>query len=851
MREWLGLGGLRCTFTLTLVMLGTITWLGPFSARAAPTVTPWLDGAAPNLDVFPGEQPALRFNYNLDCAPERGITRHAGLQLANPLAVTRRTIQGCAIYAPYGKFIGNHLRLNNTSLYGHLNKRTVPVTGSATVLQEHVSVGAHTSGSAYLLPDYPSLLHPARDDLGLYYLQDPGDPVYLKYPDGNFLGIDYDSISFSSNGAWMVGIADQRLFRVNLNTYEIFMFGEARFATVNTQGQTAISDDGHYLAFASSSRDEFLVYDLGDCQAGQAYPSCQHRDLLPFVPAYGSGGAEHLALRFLPGGGLSFYRHDYNPEGDSWSRMVLGVGRPPLPVLDYLALGDSFASGEGAYAYLPGTDTAGNNCHLSARSYPFLLGSALGLGKTESVACSGALLADITNTSPGYSGQAGGNLPISTVLSQFLPGYLPQASFLDSYAAQAITVSIGGNNIGFGKKILRCVEADTCYATYEDRLEIVREINSKFDALVRTYGTLRSQSPPEAGIYVVGYPELAKPGGDCALNVRLNASEVELSNQLVSYLNFVIERAATKAGVLYVDAASAFRGHRLCEAAKDQTAVNGVTVGNDLIDWGIVSGPIGNESYHPNGLGHRLLKDRVLQATANLTALAPAPDLLAEDLDEDSSLELLDAPKTGRPVYQLNYDDDLANNVVVREAWWSVAIGAGKALLRAFSPVKLVLHSDPVLLGDFTAAGNGGFAADVQIPASVPPGYHTLHLYGENLAGEPIDIQKVIYVAAHADDFDGDDIANAADTCLDIAQSDDEGICEEAEPSPVLTDGDPDDQGTFTPSGDVLLVDDVPSGGIGARVAAIKHRDLSALSVLGGIGGIALIRRTKRRVYSL
>ena len=126
---------------------------------------------------------------------------------------------------------------------------------------------------------------------------------------------------------------------------------------------------------------------------------------------------------------------------------------------------------------------------------------------------------------------------------------------------------MGGNDIGFTDRLKSCLGPHTCYDTYEKRLEYVEEVNGKFNTLVNTYKKIKNAGPPNMRLYVVGYPEIAKPNGDCALNVRFNNEEVEFAQLAVEYLNTIVERAASKAGVFYVDNHDAFYGHRMCEAS--------------------------------------------------------------------------------------------------------------------------------------------------------------------------------------------------------------------------------------------------------------------------------------------
>lgn len=46
-----------------------------------------------------------------------------------------------------------------------------------------------------------------------------------------------------------------------------------------------------------------------------------------------------------------------------------------------------------------------------------------------------------------------------------------------------------------------------------------------------------------------------------------------------------------------------------------------------------------------------------------------------------------------------------------------------------------------------------------------------MHIYGKNIAGEPIDIYKNVLLVASPDDYDGDGVPNTSDTCTFIVSS--------------------------------------------------------------------------------
>ena len=97
------------------------------------------------------------------------------------------------------------------------------------------------------------------------------------------------------------------------------------------------------------------------------------------------------------------------------------VAAPAHAANSYVALGDSYSSGTGAGSYV----NDGTACQRSVHAYPSLLASSQNLSLTFR-ACSGATVADVTNT---------------------------QLSALGS-ATTHVTISVGGNDAGFADVLL-------------------------------------------------------------------------------------------------------------------------------------------------------------------------------------------------------------------------------------------------------------------------------------------------------------------------------------------------------------------------------------------------------------
>lgn len=784
----------RARAALTVVIFLSLLALplfAPNTSNAEGAVSPWVDSTDLELDkifdLSASEPLPYSINYNRDCDWRKVVTRPRKVFIHSPFEQKELSHSACVVDTGYGTY----------SSTGYLQR---PGTGVAGQI--------YGSGSVSLIPVPHSsvgirLGYAGRDGVYLNMASDFNEGLEtkatipltgqiehntslamppLKGPDGKSMQVKADTMSFSANGQWMVvDTTYLRTIRVNLETFETMSLGEQfnYFSGWDPSLKTAISADGRFVAIGSRSPSYFRIYDLSSCippTAPKTTSTCRYRDLMPFLQQKLSGFIGPSIVRFADNNTLRFFgSYKDSNNATQTGQFDLRIPGTKPPVFDYLALGDSFISGEGAYQYRAYTDTRDSHCHLSQRSYPYLLAKDLNLYKAESVACSGAIIDDVSSTSEEYMGQNKDKKPyrdrdnVNQILNDFSVGYIAQYRFTRHYQPNTITLSAGGNDIGFGQIISRCLEPDTCYNTYEDRLELALLIYSQFNHLTNMYTRLIKEGNPKAKIYVIGYPQIIKPGGRCDSNTPLNANETQFAWDLTSYLNSVIKKAAEYAGVYYVDVEDAFEGHRLCEGKWSwETAVNGITAGRDKIDLPLLHGPIGNESFHPNAFGHTLLAEKIREQTNGLSAEMPHPNSSAQPPNAYDNPPLLNAPKTGRGLNITNFDNITDNNVIHRAVWWQGVVDGSELAFVPGSVVHVLLKSDPVDLGTATVDTNGSIPLNFFIPESVPSGFHTLHLYGTNVAGEAVDIQKTVFVAGNGYDYDEDGINNDKDSCPTI-----------------------------------------------------------------------------------
>jgi len=596
-----------------------------------------------------------------------------------------------------------------------------------------------------------------------FYLDSVGDWT-LQDKSGHLLPVASSSVAFSNNGQWLVVDAPNiSTLRVDLDNQTIvpfswpFIYRPAKL----TWPHMAISDDGRTAATAEHIGN-FIVTDIDSCEPTPVHitmpVTCNFSWADSFVRVQVPGYQRVYDTRFSGNSRISVYVESFRGNKSLIARYVLTPPDELPPLVNYLALGDSFSSGEGAFDYFLETDSKENKCHTSKRSYPYLIGLQLSLKSYNSVACSGARMQDIIT----YAQKQ--NVPTPNTMGRLLPGFQKQIQYVSDLSPNVVTVGVGGNDMGFNAKMKACISVGTCYKSYEDRLEIVHEANRQFQTLLDLYNSLKNTVEPGTKLYVIGYPHVAKADGDCAVNVRLDNQELMLSNQLIDYLNQVIATAAARTGLRYTDVSEAFSSHKMCETTPSQVAFNGVTAGDDK--WGI----FGNESFHPNYIGHQLYKQTIIERTTGFTQSMPTPNPVLVLPPENSGLEILRAPRSNRVVRETTHDESIADDVIVKGGKFSITLGSQQLLLPN-SRYKVELHSDPVDIGTLETDKLGMAQTTVNIPKSVPVGFHTLHIFGNNRLGADIDIYKTVYIAASLIDYDGDGMANTIDECKDQPDS--------------------------------------------------------------------------------
>ncbi len=277
------------------------------------------------------------------------------------------------------------------------------------------------------------------------------------------------------------------------------------------------------------------------------------------------------------------------------------------PAAKYVAMGDSFSSGEGNPPFEFGSDSdSENECHRSQRAYPRLLQleSSLNLGSTAFVACSGATTNDVLGESETDNPNGRWNQD-------------PQIDALTG-DTELVTITIGGNNVGFKEFAFECLflfdviliegSCDEFTPIYEETVEKITynlpsELEDTYEAIL--------ENAPSADIYIVGYPRIS-PFKDIEDSFDQDCGglygafpnywgDARAAYEVVNLINSTIEQAVdtinyqeSSTRLHYVDVTSGnFYGHDVCES--------------DSYFYGIEIPTA--YSVHPNEGGHVAYKD--------------------------------------------------------------------------------------------------------------------------------------------------------------------------------------------------------------------------------------------------
>lgn len=259
--------------------------------------------------------------------------------------------------------------------------------------------------------------------------------------------------------------------------------------------------------------------------------------------------------------------------------------------VDYLALGDSFSSGEGTADIEPA-------CGRGPAAYPHLVADHLetleGLGRLEIHACTGARVADVDGQLEAVAGERFG----------------------------LITLTVGGNDVGFSEVLLDCAGLDDLVGLFgpsdenapsetEERAgrcdvqpdELEERLAAVVPALTSLYRRIVDDHLTDDGLLVVlGYPDLfgAPPGGRRTCD-GFSVADIDQLRGTTEHLDDTLARVVADVDrASYMSALEAFEGHGRC--------------GDDPWIRGHALRPRVKSSFHPDETGHEAMAGLVQDA---------------------------------------------------------------------------------------------------------------------------------------------------------------------------------------------------------------------------------------------
>ncbi|GAA4891967.1 SGNH/GDSL hydrolase family protein [Streptomonospora salina] len=310
-------------------------------------------------------------------------------------------------------------------------------------------------------------------------------------------------------------------------------------------------------------------------------------------------------------------------EGSGWRRQISPAEAAAWG--NYVALGDSYSSGEGAGDYIEGTGDE-DGCRRSSHAYPERVADTFDFtGALGFYACSRQRGASMLESLEEADSQIGQVRPHTSL----------------------VTLGIGGNDLGFTKVLRACMvrvplmEATACRDQEEDVAARMAEFDSTLDDILRE---VRDRAP-DARILVVGYPRIfpadpsgmyytLAPGDQEWLNETLRDFNTRVREKVADLDAEIVEDAQT-GSVEYVRMATAIEGH---EVGTDEPWLNGVLLG------GFAEGvEVDHGTFHPNARGHEAFAQRVLHRlnagpdrrlyVAEQTLDEAGAEILADELD--------------------------------------------------------------------------------------------------------------------------------------------------------------------------------------------------------------------------
>src|SRR5215207_2611589 len=229
--------------------------------------------------------------------------------------------------------------------------------------------------------------------------------------------------------------------------------------------------------------------------------------------------------------------------------------------VQYVALGDSYAAGQGGGDYI-------NDCLESPNGYPYLLDHRRRIDLRDNVACTGATTTTVAST---------------------------QLSALTE-DTELVTLTVGAADLGLSTVLTACTAGtqEQCQAAIANAQA---QLGTLFVSLTNLYAAVADEdAAPNALIVVTGYPLLFEPPAEG----DPDAAIITAINNAITALNSTIQQAVLAAqtagiNIIYVDVTDEFAGHGI---GSTQPFIH-------------ATGP---DAYHPNAAGYRAYAKAIFAA---------------------------------------------------------------------------------------------------------------------------------------------------------------------------------------------------------------------------------------------
>ena len=509
----------------------------------------------------------------------------------------------------------------------------------------------------------------------------------------------------------------------------------------------------------------------------------------------------------------------------------------------YVALGDSYSSGEGCGDYeidfdgdgksdSPGedTDNNGNQCHRSVHAYPRVSRDLPSLVSQGFFACSGAVT---NNVLPEVAGGEG-------MEDNAAPDDVPQLDREPFPEASLVTITIGGNDSKFADVLRKCRKEDDCRShvpiewgatgTLEQIMHSI--ILFQGDKIAKTIRHIRQEVGQDTRVLVLGYPnpfpcadtddncpvagnpscaELTDPWG---IGKSWSEEEQKWLRTLEPTLNATVRYAANSEGAEFVSTREKFIGYEICggsDGAKGDYFVHPRLRSSEIVGW-----------FHPNPMGQELGYRAALEEYLVASEGTAPPPIRTDDI-------LLASPDAGGIEASTEFTSGSLYVGVVTPSCSHHRIGPGQ-LLRitgsGFAPastVTLYMEAEELEeLGEEVAGADGRLEASISVPPAVAdtplvgitalgvgPGGVT-HFLTATISVGPSDssdsdsdgVSDLCDLCPDTpdpfqEDQDEDGIGDACDPCLWDSGNDvdGDGLCSDVDPCPYEFPNDKDGDG--------------------------------------------------------